>query len=450
MSRVAKFVALVVVLVAIAAIAWLLLRSGDPTAFARGKRVDLADFKAANPTGVPASLAQADPVARGEYLARAADCTACHTVPGGKPFAGGLPFKLPMIGTLYSTNLTPDNDTGIGAWSDDEFVRALHEGIGRNGEHLYPAFPYTSYALMTRDDALAIKSYLFSLKPIKYTPPPNDVAFPFNQRYLMIFWNVLFKPAHRFQPNIDQSVEWNRGAYLTEALGHCGDCHTPRNILFGLKSRQKFAGELIQGWKAYNITPDRKWGIGEWSEAQVQSYLAHGHADGRSSASGPMAEVVDNSLRFLTQDDIGAMAAYLRSVPSRAARGQLAVAQPPAGQLQPPKDVRADSGGGALGLRIFEGACIGCHSFDGGGAVSKYATLLGTRAVNDPAGTNATQALLQGTHVHGALGKEFMPGFGNGYSDAEIAAVVNFVTGRFGLTASALTPEEIAKRRQED
>ena len=300
------------------------------------------------------------------------------------------------------------------------------------------------------DDALAIKAYLFSLKPIKYTPPPNDVAFPFNQRYLMIFWNVLFKPAHRFQPNIDQSVEWNRGAYLTEALGHCGDCHTPRNILFGLKSRQKFAGELIQGWKAYNITPDRKWGIGEWSEAQVQSYLAHGHADGRSSASGPMAEVVDNSLRFLTQDDIGAMAAYLRSVPSRAARGQLAVAQPPAGQLQPPKDVRADSGGGALGLRIFEGACIGCHSFDGGGAVSKYATLLGTRAVNDPAGTNATQALLQGTHVNGALGKEFMPGFGNGYSDAEIAAVVNFVTGRFGLTASALTPEEIAKRRQED
>ena len=141
MSRVAKLVALVVVLVAIAAVAWLSLRSGDPTAFASGKRVDLADFKGANPTGVPASLAQADPVARGQYLARAADCTACHTAPGGKPFAGGLPFKLPMIGTLYSTNLTPDNDTGIGAWSDDEFVRALHEGIGRNGEHLYPAFP---------------------------------------------------------------------------------------------------------------------------------------------------------------------------------------------------------------------------------------------------------------------------------------------------------------------
>ena len=450
MSRVAKLVALVVVLAAIAAVAWFLLHSGDPTAFASGKRVDLAEFKGANPTGVPASLAQADLVARGEYLTRAADCEGCHTAPGGKHFAGGLAFKLPMIGTIYSTNLTPDKETGIGAWSDEEFVRALHEGIGKSGKHLYPAFPYTAYALMTDSDVLAIKAYLFTLKPIKYRHPLDDVSFPFNQRYLMTFWNVLFKPGHRFQPSTDQSVEWNRGAYLVEALGHCGECHTPRNILFGLKSQQKFAGALIQGWKAYNITPDPKWGIGEWSDAQVQGYLAHGHADGRSSASGPMAEVVDNSLRFLSQDDIGAMAAYLRSVPSRAARGQLAVAQAPAGQAQPPKEVRADTGGSVLGLRIFEGACVGCHSFDGSGAVSKYATLLGTRTVNDPAGTNATQALLQGTHLDTALGKEFMPGFRNGYSDAEIAAVVNFVTGRFGTIASALTPKEVAKRRQEN
>ena len=163
-----------------------------------------------------------------------------------------------------------------------------------------------------------------------------------------------------------------------------------------------------------------------------------------------MAEVVDNSLRFLSEDDIGAMATYLRSVPSRAASGQLAVAEAPTGKAQPAKDIRADSSGDGLGLRVFEGACVGCHSLDGSGAVSKYATLLGTRAVNDPAGTNATQALLQGTHLHGALGKEFMPGFGNGYSDAEIAAVVNFVTGRFGTNASALTPDEVAKRRQEN
>src|SRR6476660_10191404 len=160
MSRVTKLIALVVVLVAIAAVAWLLLRSGDPTAFAKGKRVDLADFKGANPTGVPSSLARADLVARGEYLTRAADCAACHTAPGGKPFAGGLPFKLPMIGTIYSTNITPDPETGIGAWSDKEFLRALHHGIGKDGKHLYPAFPYSSYALMSDNDVLAIKAYL--------------------------------------------------------------------------------------------------------------------------------------------------------------------------------------------------------------------------------------------------------------------------------------------------
>jgi len=450
MSRTGKLIALVVVLLAIAAVAWLLLRTGDPTAFATGKRVDLADFQGANPTGVPVDVVGADLVGRGEYLTRAADCAACHTAPGGKPFAGGLPFKLPMIGTLYSTNITPDRETGIGDWSDDEFVRALHEGIGKEGEHLYPAFPYASYTLMTREDALAIKAYLFSVKPIRFTPPPNDISFPFNQRYLMTFWNVLFNPGHRFQPNADQPPEWNRGAYLVEALGHCGDCHTPRNILFGLKSHQKFAGAIIQGWKAYNITPDPKWGLGAWSDAQLQGYLLHGHADGRSSASGPMAEVVDNSLRFLSQDDISAMATYVKSVPSIADSGSVAAAETPSAQEPSPKEIPLDSSGDPLGLRVFEGACTACHDFNGSGAVSNYASLVGDRSVNDPAGTNATQAILHGTHLHTALGKEFMPGFGNGYSDSEIAAVVNFVTGRFGTSASALTPDEVAKRRQED
>jgi mono/diheme cytochrome c family protein len=300
---------------------------------------------------------------------------------------------------------------------------------------------------MTDDDVLAIKAYLFTLKPIHYAHPRDNVAFPFNQRYLMVFWNMLFEPAHRFQPNADQPADWNRGAYLVEALGHCGDCHTPRNILFGLNNHRKFAGALIQGWKAYNITSDLKWGIGAWSNAQLQDYLAHGHADGRSSASGPMAEVVDNSLRFLTQDDIGAMSTYVRSVPSKASTGELAVATPPATEGQSLKPILAETNGNPLGLDIFEGACVGCHSFDGDGAVSKYAALLGTRTINDPAGTNATRVLLQGTHLDAAIGKEFMPGFGNGYSDAEVAAVVNYVTAQFG-TPSAVSPEDVAKRRQ--
>src|SRR5512147_2978376 len=196
MSFVKKLALLAIVLGAIVVAGWWAVRSGDTTGFAKGKRVELADFKGPDPTGAPADLANADLVARGEYLTRAADCAACHTAPGGKPFAGGLPFKLPMIGTIYSTNITPDQKTGIGAWSNEEFLSALHQGIGKSGKHLYPAFPYTSYALMTDNDVLAIKAYLLTLTPVKYTPPRNDISFPFNQRYLMVFWNAMFKPSH--------------------------------------------------------------------------------------------------------------------------------------------------------------------------------------------------------------------------------------------------------------
>jgi mono/diheme cytochrome c family protein len=447
MSRTRKFALLAIVLVAIVAAGWWALRADDPTAFAKGKRIELADFKGPDPTGAPASLASADLVARGEYLTRAADCAACHTAPGGKPFAGGLAFKLPMIGTIYATNITPDQETGIRAWSDEEFVKALHQGIGKGGKHLYPAFPYTSYALMTDNDVLAVKAYLLTLKPVRYTPPPNDISFPFNQRYLMMFWNALFEPSHRFRPNADQPADWNRGAYLVEALGHCGDCHTPRNILFALNNKRKFAGAMIQGWKAYNITPDRDWGIGSWSDEQLQGYLSAGHAEGRGSAGGPMSEVVDNSLRHLTEPDIKAMATYLKSVPANGDGTDVAAAPTPTmtREVSEQPATTQDSG---PGLHMFEGACTGCHRFDGKGAVSNYASLFGSRTANDPVGTNATQALIGGTHLPFAETAGFMPDFGAGYSDPEIAAVVNYLTGRFGARASALTPGEIAKRRQ--
>ena len=447
MSRTRKFGLLAIALVAIAAVGWWTLRASDPTAFAKGKRVALADFNGPNPTGAPASLADADLVARGEYLTRAADCAACHTAPGGKPFAGGLAFKLPMIGTIYSTNITPDPETGIGAWRDEDFIRALHQGIGKGGKYLYPAFPYTSYALMTDNDVLAIKAYLLTLKAVRYTPPPNDISFPFNQRYLMMFWNALFEPSHRFRPNADQPADWNRGAYLVEALGHCGDCHTPRNILFGLNNKRKFAGAIIQGWKAYNITPDHDWGIGSWSDEQLEGYLSAGHAEGRGSAGGPMSEVIDNSLRYLTEPDIKAIRTYLKSVPANGDGTDVAAAPTP-------KAAREVSGQPALpqesgpGLQVFEEACTGCHRFDGKGAVSNYASLVGGRTANDPAGTNATQALIGGTHLAFTETIGFMPNFGEGYADHEIAAVVNYLTGRFGARPSALTPAEVAKRRQ--
>jgi mono/diheme cytochrome c family protein len=426
--------------------AWLVLHTRGPTSFAGGTPVELADYHGPNPTGVPSELAHADLVKRGEYLVRAGDCAACHNAPGGQPFAGGYTFKLPF-GTIYSSNITPDQETGIGAWSDADFLRAMHDGVGRDGENLYPAFPYTSYTLLTDRDVLAIKAYLFSLKPVHYQPPANDLAFPFNQRFLMKFWNVLFNPGRRFQPNSDRSAEWNRGAYLTEALGHCGDCHTPRNLLFAPSVSRKFAGALIQGWKAYNITPDREWGIGAWSDDQLANFLADGHAPERSSAAGPMGEAVDHSLRFLTTGDIQAMTAYVKSVPPIADASNPAAVRTPSASTHP-APLTVSAGSPSLGLQVFEGACASCHGFDGSGTIWAHADLVGNRSVNDPAATNVIQVVVQGANLHTAHGQVFMPAFGQGYSDAEIAAVANFVSGRFGVAASQITAADVAKIRQ--
>jgi mono/diheme cytochrome c family protein len=429
-----------------------ILRPHGPTDFAGGTRVALADYRGSDPTGTPPGAAAADLVARGEYLARAADCIGCHTTARDKPFAGGLAFKLP-VGTLYSTNITPDTETGIGAWTDDEFVKAMHEGVDRNGTRLYPAFPYSAYTLLTRNDVLAIKAYLFSLKPVHYRPPENDMMFPFNQRSLMGLWNILYNPAQRFQPNIDRPPMWNRGAYLVEALGHCGECHTPRTLLQGLDEDKKFGGAMIEGWKAYNMTSDRHSGIGVWSDDDLVEYLSTGHAEGRSTAVGPMGSVVSNSLRFLTRDDIGAMVAYLRTAPPIHDKADLAVAQKRPSTMLLEARTRSPRGPAGndedLGLRVFEGACASCHDWDGTGVQSPYAALIGNRTVNDLTGINLTQVILHGASHQSQPADMFMPAFSTGYSDAEIAAVVNYVTGRFGASASTVTPDQVAKRRKE-
>ena len=436
----------------IAAVAGCIFRSHSPIDFAGGTQVVLADYQGSDPTGAPPEVAGAGVVARGEYLARAADCIGCHTTPFGKPFAGGLAFELP-VGTLYSTNITPDRETGIGEWTDDEFVTAMHEGIGRNGSRLYPAFPYIAYTMLTRNDVLAIKAYLFSLKPVHATPPENDMSFPFNQRSLMIFWDVLYNPAQRFQPIIDRTPSWNRGAYLTEALGHCGECHTPRTLLQGLDAGKKFGGAMIDGWKAYNMTSDQRSGLGAWSDEQLVNYLLTGHAEGRSTAAGPMALVVNNSLRFLTRDDIRAMAEYLKTVPPMHNQADPAVTQARLSSALLEERMRSLQGLAGveydLGLRVFEGVCASCHDWDGSGVHSPYADLTGNRTVNDPSGVNLTQVLLQGTSLQTRQGEMFMPAFGRGYSDTEIAAVVNYVLGRFGVGASTVTPDQVAKLRKQ-
>jgi len=434
-------VIVVVGVIGLLVLGWYGTRPG-PMAFASGKTVVL-DAYSGRPTGVPADFHETDPVARGRYLTDAADCKACHTAKDGSPFAGGLAFKTPF-GTMYSPNITPDKQTGIGAWTDAEFLRAVHEGIGRDGKRLYPAFPYAAYTYLTNEDALAIKTYLFTLAPVANVPPQNELGFPFNQRWLMTFWSGLFNPNRRFTPNADQSPEWNRGAYLSEALAHCGDCHTPRNLMEALDNQRKFAGTVVDGWRAYNITGDSASGVGAWSEADLAQYLSTGHAKGRGTASGPMAEAVDLSFEKLTAADIGAMVVYLRSVPA-ISTPDLSAPKAASAPADPKQGVIANVD--PYGKQIFEGACASCHSWTGVSPLASRATLTGSRAVNDPTAINVAQIVLSGTQRQRSDGTLAMPAFGAAYSDTEIAAVANYVTARFGTMHSAITAKDVQKLR---
>jgi len=431
----------IVVVIAIASGLWIITGPG-PLAFAGGETVALADYKGPDPTGVPAALKNASLIERGRWLADAADCTVCHTAKGGTQYAGGFAFQLPF-GTIYSSNITPDKEFGIGNWTDAQFLSAVRRGIDDEGQHLYPAMAYTSYRYMTDADVLAIKAYLFSLAPVHADVPKNSLAFPFNQRWLMGFWNVFFAPDQRFRPNISQSPAWNRGAYLAEALAHCGECHTPRNLAFALNNRRKFAGETNAGWRAYNITSDRATGIGAWSDAQLFEYLSTGHAVGRGTASGPMGEAVDQSFRKMPPEDIRALVAYLRTIPPRTSDLPATLA-PPA----PPSPKEGVLVADVRGKEIFEGACASCHSWTGISPLTPYATLTGARAVNDPSGANVAQAVLAGIRRATPDGEVRMPSFGEAYSDEEIAAVANYVTARFGTRGSKLTPHDVAALRK--
>jgi mono/diheme cytochrome c family protein len=395
------------------------------------------------------ALATAPQIVRGEYLARAADCVACHTVAGGKPFAGGLPFKLPF-GTLYSSNITADKKTGIGNWSDDDFVRALHEGVRHDGQRLYPAFPYTSYSLLSRDDVLAIKAYLFSLPTVEQATPEPGLSFPFNQRWAMGFWNAAFFRSERFKPSTDKSAEWNRGAYMAIGLAHCAECHTPRNIGFALEHRNELAGAIINGWQAPNITSDPEHGIGKWTDADLYQYLRFGHAAGHGPASGPMGEAVDNSLQYLDPQDTKDLITYLRSIPARKGDNPVTVNPKPdtvasSTAYTPAANTPADL---QNGLRLFEGSCASCHQWNGQGPQTPYAALVGARSVNDPGGRNVTQMILHGGKMRIGTEDVFMPAFST-LTDAEIAQLSNYVIFQFGGKQGKVTAEAVAAQRKD-
>ena len=432
----------IVVAVGLAVLAWAGLRPG-PMDFA-GKTVALTDYSG-KPTGVPADFADTDALARGQYLADAADCLACHTAEGGQPFAGGRAFQT-EFGTLYSPNISPDPETGIGGWSDEDFVKALHEGVAKDGERLYPAFPYAAYTYLTRDDVLAIKAYLFSQPPVRQEAPEHELKFPYNQRWLMGIWALLYNPDTRFRPVPERSPEWNRGAYVVEALGHCGECHTPRTPLQSLDNRRKFGGGLAEGWRAYNLSSDEDSGIGGWSAADVEQYLKTGRSQNRGSAFGPMAEAVHLSFAKMTDSDVDAIVEYVRSVPP--------VATP---DLPAPRTSLADTdplkGGtaadNARGLEIFSGTCAGCHGWTGRNDLVPHSAFVGSRSVNDPTATNVALAILHGAGElpPSATAIVTMPAFGEVLTDADVAAVANYVIARFGATPSAISAADVASLR---
>jgi mono/diheme cytochrome c family protein len=406
-------------------------------------------FWPASTEAVQATLAQPTGsalVAKGEYLTKAADCAACHTAPGGQPLAGGRAFKL-SFGTIYSSNITPELETGIGRWSDAEFVRAVHKGIGRNGEDLYPAFPYTSYALLSTDDVLAIRAYLSTVRPVSRRNIDNTLVFPFNQRYTLRVWKFLFVPTRPWEPSAAHDAAWNRGSYLAETLAHCGECHTPRNLMFATKSDRKYAGAIVDGWKAYNITSDSGTGIGAWSDAEIEQYLSSGHAPAHGSAGGGMGEAIDLSLRHLSSEDIAALTRYLRTIPAQ--RSEFAAHidhHPPAligASAWSPGPVRTES----IGFRIFASACASCHGWDGTGQQTNHAEFLGSAAVNDPSGVNLVRAVLEGVKIGSPRGDNLMPSFAAAYSDAEIAAVSNYVIGHFGGKQGEVTAADVRAAR---
>jgi mono/diheme cytochrome c family protein len=375
-------------------------------------------------------------VERGRYLAIAADCGGCHTRPdGGAPFAGGVSLRTPF-GTLIAPNITADPDAGIGSWTDDDFVAALHEGRGRGGIRLFPAMPYTSYTKMTREDALAIRAYLRTIEPSSEKYRANQLPFPFNIRANLAVWNALnFKPG-RLVPDTAKPPEWNRGRYLVDALGHCGICHTPKTFLGADRNRVYLQGTTLQGWFAPNITADERKGIGRWSVDEIVAYLKNG-ANRDAIASDGMAEEVVHSSSAMTDDDLKAIAVYLLSLK-------------PATQSNPAPLAAADARMRA-GQAIYKDSCAGCHTEAGDGVPQLFPRLAGSHAVQSDEATTLIRTVLFGSHgaaTAGAPTQPAMPSFAWRLGDAQVAAVITYIRNAWGNAAAAVSASEVKAIRR--
>jgi mono/diheme cytochrome c family protein len=376
-------------------------------------------------------------VERGHYLTVAGDCTACHTLPGsGRDFSGGRPIETPF-GLLLGPNITPDRETGIGAWTDDEFVDALTKGTGRNGQLLYPAMPYAYYTKLTRDDALAIRAYLNTV-PAVYNPVRvNQLPFPFDIRATMLVWDQLFFTPGVFHPNPNKSAEWNRGAYLAEGLTHCGMCHTPKNFLGGDRNGEYLRGYALQGWFAPDITNDLRRGVGGWPVDEIAAYLKTGH-NSTSAAAGLMAEMVNLSTSHLSDEDLKAIAVYLKDAPGGGAGETLS---------QP---IKPDEKTMAIGGAIYADECGGCHMSDGKGTSGLFPALNASSVVQQRDPTTLMHVVLRGVRsasTAGAPTAAAMPQFDWVLTDDQVAAVLTYIRNAWGNEAGPVAATEVSKAR---
>jgi mono/diheme cytochrome c family protein len=389
----------------------------------------------------PAAAGESDPqdftqIERGRYLAVASDCISCHTVPGSRqPFAGGRAIETPF-GNIVAPNITPDRETGIGAWSDEEFDNAIRRGIRRNGARLYPAMPYTAYTKMSRDDVVAIRTYLNTVTPVRNAVVANTLPFPFNIRTSMRVWNALYFTPGEYKPDAQKSPEWNRGAFLVDGPAHCGACHTPKSFLGGDKTDQYLQGSYLQGWSAPNITNDTRLGLGGWTVDDVVAYLKAGH-NRITAATGPMGEEIALSSSHMRDADLKAIATYLKSLP---------------GAQNAPRPLPADNPFMVAGGAIYRDQCSACHGLDGHGVPRLFPSLADSSMVRSDDPTTLIRIVLRGARSVATASDPTAPGmpsYGWQLDDPQVAAVLTYLRNTWGSAAPAVSTQDVSRARSD-
>jgi mono/diheme cytochrome c family protein len=396
----------------------------------------LLAFFAASTIAIAADKTSANLIARGEYLARAGDCIACHTVPGGKLFGGRRAMATPF-GTLYSPNISPDPETGIGKWTAQAFYTMLHTGRSRDGSLLYPAMPFAAYTKVTREDSDAIFAYLKSVPPVKLSNRPHELRFPYDKRSLLLGWRTLYFQEGEYKPDAGESVEWNRGAYLVQGLGHCSMCHTAINALGGSSESKAFEGGLIpmQAWYAPSLTSNKEAGLGDWSIDDI-THLLHSGVSNHGAVYGPMSEVVYDSLQYLSEDDVRAMAVYLKSLPQHSAQSS----EPPSALASEARDRLSP-----LGSKIYSAQCATCHGDKGEGKPPDFPPLANNQSIQMTSSVNPIRMVLNGGYPPGTAKNPMpygMPPFAQTLSDDEVAAVVTYIRTAWGNHGTAVSVKD--------